>query len=83
MAKPSSKGPSKTIDVFCKACNTRLYKYLKGGKGTLVKCFKERISRNYTLIPCICPKCEQTFARDTLVNGTPAYKFIGGKVWSK
>ena len=83
MAKPNKKGPSKTIDVFCKGCNTLLFKYRKGGKGGLVKCFKERISQNYTQTTCTCHGCEKTFARDVLVRGAPAFKFIGGKVWYK
>jgi hypothetical protein len=83
MAKPSKKGPTKTIDIFCKGCNTILFKYRKGGKGALVKCFKERISQNFTITACVCPQCEKLFARETLVKGTPAYKIIGGKVWFK
>ncbi len=83
MAKPNKKGPSKTVDIFCKKCNQQLFKYRKGGKGALVKCFKERISVDYTVTSCICPKCEQTFAREALLKGTAAYKIIGGKVWFK
>ena len=83
MAKPNKKGPSKTVDIYCKACNSHLYKYRKAGKGALVKCFKERISKDYTTVACACPECEQVFARETLVKGTPAFKFIGGKVWFK
>ena len=83
MAKPNKKGPTKTVDIFCVACNTLLFKYRKGGKGALVKSFKERISSDYTTEPCICPKCYKPFARETLIRGLPAYKFIGGKVWFK
>ena len=83
MAKPNKKGPSKTVDIFCKACNCQLFKYRKGGKGALVKCFKERISKDFTKESCICPKCGKPFARDVLVKGTPAFKMIGGKVWFK
>ena len=83
MAKPNKKGPTKTVDIFCTKCKTRLFKYRKGGKGALVKCFKERISQDFTISPCLCPNCGQTFARDTLIKGTPAYKIIGGKVWFK
>ncbi len=83
MAKPNKKGPSKTVDIFCKACNSPLFKYRKGGKGALVKCFKERISKDYTKTACTCPECEQVFARETLIKGTPAFKVIGGKVWFK
>ena len=83
MAKPNKKGPTKTVDIFCSKCKTQLFKYRKGGKGALIKCFKERISQDFTSIPCTCPNCEKIFARETLIKGTPAYKIIGGKVWFK
>lgn len=83
MAKPNKKGPTSTVDVYCAKCRTQLFKYRKGGKGSLVKCFKERITTDFTTEPCQCPKCNSVFARDTLVRGTPAFKMIGGKVTSK
>ena len=83
MAKPNKKGPTKTIDIYCSKCKTQLFKYRKAGKGALVKCFKERISQNFTTTPCICPECGNLFARETLIKGTPAYKLIGGKIWFK
>ncbi len=48
-----------------------LFKYRKGGKGALLKCFIERIVENHTDKPCTCPGCGQTFARETLIRGTP------------
>jgi hypothetical protein len=83
VAKPNKKGPTKTVDVYCKACKCLLFKYRKGGKGALLKCFKERISQNFTKTPCVCPQCDTLFARDCLIRGTPAFKMIGGKVWCK
>ena len=83
MAKPNKKGPAKTVDIFCSACKAALFKYRKGGKGALVKCFIERITQDYTTTPCICPKCERPFARPAIIRGTPAYKIIGGKVTFK
>ena len=83
MAKPNKKGPTKTVNVYCKQCNFLLLKYRKGGKGALLKCFKERINQDFTLTPGICPQCDLPFARDCLIRGTPAFKMIGGKVWSK
>ncbi|MFZ3504830.1 hypothetical protein [Vibrio harveyi] len=83
MAKPNKKQPTKTVEIYCAKCKAQLFKYRKGGKGALVKCFKERIVGDFTNTPCICPGCEQEFARDTLVRGTPAYKMIGGKVTMK
>ncbi|MDH5927972.1 hypothetical protein L8S13_16780 [Vibrio lentus] len=83
MAKPNKKQPTKTVQIFCSKCKTQLFKYRKGGKGALVKCFKERIVEDFTKDPCVCPECGIEFARDTLVRGTPAYKFVGGKVTMK
>ncbi|EHD6027598.1 hypothetical protein U5884_001294 [Vibrio parahaemolyticus] len=83
MAKPNKKQPSKTVEIYCAKCKAQLYKYRKGGKGALVKCFKERIVEDYTQTPCFCPSCGQEFARDMLVRGTPAFKMIGGKVTMK
>lgn len=83
MAKPNKKGPTKTVDIFCAKCKAPLYKYRKGGKGALVKCFKERIVTDYTEQGGQCPGCGTEFARDTLVRGTPAFKMIGGKVFFK
>ncbi|MBY6188359.1 hypothetical protein KUV89_17220 [Marinobacter hydrocarbonoclasticus] len=68
MARPNKKGPSTTVDIRCARCRAPLYRYRKGGKGALVKCF------------LLCPGCGSQFARDTLVRGTPAFKIIGGKV---
>ena len=83
MAKPNKKQPNKTVIVSCSKCKFQLFKYRKGGKGALVKCFKERIVEDNTEKPCFCPSCGGEFARDTLVRGTPAYKIIGGKVTMK
>lgn len=83
MAKPNKKGPTKTVDIYCKHCNGQLFKYRKGGKGALVKCFKERISKDFTSIACKCPYCGNIFAREALIRGAPAFKMVGGKVWFK
>lgn len=83
MAKPNKKQPTKTVEIFCAKCRTKLFKYRKGGKGALIKCFKQRIVENYTKTACLCPDCGVEFARDTLVRGVPAYKIIGGKVTLK
>ncbi|MCJ8340112.1 MAG: hypothetical protein MJK10_16725 [Pseudomonadales bacterium] len=80
MAKPNKKGPTKTVEIHCLKCRQALFKYRKGGKGSLVKCFKERIVKDYTSDQLSCPSCGQIFARDCLIRGVPALKMIGGKV---
>ncbi|CAM9952729.1 unnamed protein product, partial [Hapterophycus canaliculatus] len=59
------------------------FRYKKGGKGSLVKCYKERIVEDFTDGKLECPSCGQLFARDTMVHGRPAFKMIGGKVYQK
>lgn len=55
MAKPNKKQPTKTVDIYCSKCKTQLFKYRKGGKGALVKCFKERIVDDFTQTPMYLP----------------------------
>lgn len=83
MAKPNKKLPEKSVLIYCGQCKAKLFKYKKGGKGALVKCFKERIVEDYTALPGTCPECETVFARDVLVRGTPAFKIIGNKALAK
>ena len=83
MAKPNSKLPEKTVEVICSGCKTKLFKYHKGGKGALIKCFKQRIAEDYTHSACTCPGCGAIFARETMVRGTPAFKIIGNKAVAK
>ncbi|MCK6263583.1 hypothetical protein KP803_09895 [Vibrio sp. ZSDE26] len=83
MAKPNKKQPTRTVDIYCAKCKTQLYKYRKGGKGSLVKCFQERIVTDYTTEAGTCPKCLINFAREALIRGLPAFKIIGGKVTFK
>ncbi len=79
MSKPNKKQPKKTVDIYCSQCKTQLLKYRKAGKGSLVKCFKERVVESYVVEDCKCQKCGSEFAREALIRGTPAYKMIGGK----
>jgi hypothetical protein len=83
MAKPRAKAPTKSVIVYCHKCRQKLLQYKKGGTGTLVKCFIERISKNYTEQLGVCPNCESPFGRETMIRGVPAIKIIGGKVLVK
>ncbi|WP_099035162.1 hypothetical protein [Lacimicrobium alkaliphilum] len=83
MAKPRKKPPLRTVQIYCSGCRALLFKYRKGGKGSLIKCFIERITEDHTNKTGTCPGCGQVFARETMIRGTPAYKIIGGKVQVK
>ena len=50
----------------------------------LVKCFFERILKDFTESLGICPRCGSKFGRETIIRAKPAIKIIGGKVfWKK
>lgn len=53
---------------------------IQGGKGSLVKCFVERIVEDATAGDLKCPQCGTEFARPAMIRGKPANKIIGGKV---
>jgi len=80
MAQPSKKGPSTTVKISCAKCGVFLYKYRKGGKGALVKCFVERIEEDAANGSLMCPGCGIEFARAAMIRGRPANKIVGGKV---
>lgn len=83
MAKPRKKQPDRSVDIYCSKCRTKLLQYKKGGTGSLVKCFKERISKDFTEQLGICPNCQSVFGRETIIRGVPAIKIVGGKVQVK
>lgn len=83
LSQPRKKQPERCVDVFCSRCRTQLYRYRKGGKGSLVKCWEERIAVDYTTAKCVCPKCETKFAKEAMVRGRPAFKIIGDRVYSR
>ena len=91
--KPSSSGlrsfvairkaPEKAVDIFCNGCRTFLYRYKKKGKGSLVKCFVQRIVKDATAGDMKCPKCQREFARFSIIKNREAHKIIGNRVYMK
>ena len=69
------------IKVYCAKCQTLLYKYQKAGLGSLIKCYKDRIAKDYTRGDLKCPKCGETFAREAVYHGKPANRIIRGKIY--
>ncbi len=74
---------ARTIAIHCAKCRTLLYKYHKGGDGSLVKIRPQRIAEDFTGGALECPTCGQAFARERMIGGGPAYKVIGGKLYTK
>ena len=73
----------RTISIHCAGCRTLLYRYQKGGRGGLVKCFLERIVSDYTRGDMKCHECGQAFARERVISGRVAHKIIQGKVYTR
>ena len=71
------------IKIYCSKCGTLLYKYRKTKPGHLIKCYKDRIIKDYTKGDLRCPQCGQKFAREAMIHGKPANKIIQGKVFVK
>ncbi|MEA3292980.1 MAG: hypothetical protein U9P88_00675 [Patescibacteria group bacterium] len=79
--RKNTKG--RIIKVCCSNCGTLLYKYFKAGPGHLVKCYKDRIIKDFTNGDLKCHECGKLFARETMIHGKPANKIIQGKVLRK
>ena len=74
---------SHIIKLYCAQCRTPLYKYQKEGQGHLVKCYKDKIVKDFTKGDLRCPQCQVPFARETMIHGKPAHKIIQRKVFVK
>ena len=79
----SSSRPSLALSCLFAAHHDPQHPYsdvAQGGKGSLVKCFVERIVEDATEGDLKCPECGSEFARPAMIRGKPANKIIGGKV---
>ena len=57
---------TKVMTIRCKKCNQKVFKYLKIGKGNLLKAYKSKIQSKYFLIEndyMVC-KCGHKLAID-------------------
>lgn len=69
------------IAVHCAKCKELLYRYKKEGAGTLIKCYVDMITKDFTNGDLKCHKCGQEFARHAVIHNRPAHKIIRGKVF--
>jgi hypothetical protein len=37
------------LTIYCISCKTKVFKYLKKGKGSVLKCYKSRINKDYSI----------------------------------
>jgi len=73
----------RVIKVYCSKCKTLLYRYRKEGRGHLIKCYKDKIVKDFTQGGLRCPHCRKLFAREAMIHGKPANKIIQGKVFTR
>ena len=70
---------TRTVKVYCAACNALLHKYRRGDPGRPVKCSQGQIVDDRTDGNLCCPKCGQEFVRETMVYDRLATKIIRDK----
>lgn len=70
LAAPRKTLPKHTVRVYCAGCRALLYKYHKGGTGSLVKMYLERIAQDETTELGMCA-CGVTVARPATIHGRP------------
>ncbi len=84
----------RVITVECQ-CGQPLFKYYKGGRGRLIKCFLDEIRRDFVGIldafedgtlgrdnsaPPTCPRCGRELGIVRIIRGRPALKINQGTV---
>ena len=85
----------RVITVECR-CRQRLFKYYKGGRGRLIKCFLDEIRQDYagiletthqsggqdSPVQPTCPACGKELGIVRIVRGRPALKLNQGTIKS-
>lgn len=76
----------RVVTVECR-CGRRLFKYYKGGRGRLIKCYLDEIRHDYVGIDGepigsqpVCPGCGKELGSVRIVRGRPALKINQGTV---
>jgi hypothetical protein len=79
-------GKGRVIKVECR-CGQLLFKYFKGGRGRLIKCYLGEIREDYAgVLGCLtgarptCPGCGKELGIVRLVRGRPALKINHGTI---
>ena len=79
-------GRGRVIKVECR-CGRLLFKYFKGGRGRLIKCYFSEIRKDYVGVSdCptdarpTCPGCGKDLGIVRMVRGRPALKINQGTV---
>lgn len=76
----------RVIKVHCQ-CGQLLFKYFKGRRGRLIKCYLDEIRRDYADVADmpigarpVCPGCREELGVIRIIRGRPALKINQGTV---
>lgn len=76
----------RVVSVECQ-CGRRLFKYYKGGRGRLIKCYLDEIRHDYVGVDGgptgshpVCPGCGKELGSVRIIRGRPALKINQGTV---
>jgi hypothetical protein len=76
----------RVIKVECR-CGYLLFKYFKGGRGRLVKCYLDEIRKDYAHVADqaldaqpTCPACGKALGVVKMIQGRPALKINQGTI---
>ncbi len=76
----------RVIKVQC-SCGKILFKYYKGGRGRLIKCYLGEIRKDYAGISNaplgsrpVCPNCGKELGIIRMIHGRPALKINQGTI---
>jgi hypothetical protein len=79
---------ARVIKVNCQ-CGEPLFRYYKGGRGRLIKCFLDEIRQDHIGIQDkplgahpTCPRCGKDLGEIRIVRGQPALKINQGTIQS-
>ncbi|MFN2227607.1 MAG: hypothetical protein ACK2UY_14890 [Anaerolineae bacterium] len=77
---------TRVLDVECR-CGRRLFRYYKGGRGRLIKCFLDEIRDDQAGLAGqplgarpLCPGCGKELGIVRIVRGRPALKLNQGTI---
>jgi len=77
---------TRVLDVRCR-CGQHLFKYYKGGRGRLIKCFLDEIRDDQVGLAAqplgarpLCPACGKELGIVRIVRGRPALKLNQGTI---
>ncbi|CAI2386578.1 unnamed protein product [Moneuplotes crassus] len=74
----------KTLRVYCGSCRFMLYKYKKGGTGSLIKVHPDRVLHDFTTgMDVTCPECGNEFARKKLYRGKMVNYLLSGRTFNR